>query len=82
MNAHKVVTIDNGNKYYLADVTEQNGNRYFLANKLDDKDNLTDDSSIMIEVKEDGKCYLKLVEDEKIINYLSAVFVTKLGEED
>lgn len=80
MEIDTVVTLDDNKKYYLADVTEQDGKRYFLANLIDEEGDPTLESNIFVEDKEGDNYYLDPVTDEKVFNYITAVFAANLND--
>jgi len=81
MTLETIVTLEDGERYYLADETVQNGIKYFLANKLDGEDNLTEESFIFQETVDGADTYLDLVEDETVSNYIAAVFTANFVSE-
>lgn len=85
MKTDTVVTLDDNIKYYLSDETVYEDNKYFLATRLDEEDDMTEDSYIFKEFKEGDRFRLEQVVDEKTYNYIAAVFTTNfisLVEED
>ena len=74
MRLETIVTLEDGYRYYLTDETVQNGIKYFLANRLDDNNELTEDSFIFEETIKDGDSYLYVVTDQQMVNYITAVF--------
>ena len=80
MQVGMIVTLDGKTKYFLADETVQAGIKYFLANKLDEKENLTENSDILKETKNGDDTFLNSVEDKELFSYLSAVFTANLIE--
>jgi len=81
MKPQAIVTLDEKDKYYLADVTEYNNVRYFIANKLDEQEELTEESCIFEEIKDGNDFYLDKVTDPEIGKYLATVFVANVLEE-
>ena len=77
---NSVVTLEDNEKWYLSDETEQNGVKYYLGVKLDDKEEPTNQSRIFMEEKEGEDTFLTEVEDQQIINYLSAIFASKYND--
>ncbi len=76
----KIVTIDEKENWYLSEETEQNGTKYYLATKVDSNDEPEFVSQIFKEVKDGEDIYLKKVEDENELKYLSAIFITKYDQ--
>lgn len=75
---NSVITLDNGNKWYICDQTEQENDKYYLAVKLDKDHNPEPESKIFKEVKEEGKVYLDdKIEPEKY-KLLVAIFISNL----
>lgn len=75
------VAIIGDSNYVLVDETTQDGVKYFLATMIDENDEPLFESEIVSESYENGVYYLTPVRDEKIFQYLSAVFVSN-GYED
>lgn len=80
MNVDTIVTLGNNEKYLLVDMTIQEGAKYFLATKVDDQDNPLFESHFFEEIFENGDYYLDPVTDEAKLNYLGAIFASKLNE--
>ncbi len=78
MKTDTVITLDGIDRYYLADETIQNGIKYFLATKVDEENDLTTESCIFEEIIQDEKPYVREVNDEHIIKYITAVFTTNI----
>ena len=80
MKIDTIVTLDGNEKYYLSLETIQDNNKYFLALKVDENDEPLDESKIFLEEVDGDNYFLTEVEDEDILKYLGAVFVTRFNE--
>jgi len=80
MNIETIVTLEDNERYYLVDETVVQGTKYFLANMLDDKDNLTDKSVIFEEKKEGDDIFVDVVKEQKLFNYITALFTASFIE--
>ena len=80
MKLETIVTLEDGAKYYLADETVHEDKKYFLANKLDENDDLTDKSVIFEELTQNGEVFVDEVTNDKLINYLAAIFTANFIE--
>jgi hypothetical protein len=80
MEKDTIVTLDENDRWYLAEETTQDGKKYFLAVIVDENNEPGDISKIYEEEKENGEYYLTEVIDEKILNYLTAVFIAKAND--
>ena len=80
MEKDTIVTLDENDRWYLAEETTQDGKKYFLAVIVDENNEPGDISKIYEEEKENGEYYLTEVTDEKILNYLTAVFIAKAND--
>ncbi|MDD2505345.1 MAG: hypothetical protein PHF21_03635 [Bacilli bacterium] len=78
MKLDTVVTLEGNEKYYLADKTIQNDKTYFLANKLDQNEEISIESCIFEEIKNDEDYYLDEIVDVDKVKYLTAVFTSNL----
>ncbi|MDD4187553.1 MAG: hypothetical protein PHX04_02145 [Bacilli bacterium] len=78
MEIDTIVTLEEKEKYYLADMTIQNDVKYFLANKLDDNEDLMKESCIFEEVLDGDDIYLDEVLDINKIKYLTTIFTSNL----
>ncbi|NLL02019.1 MAG: hypothetical protein GX265_03255 [Mollicutes bacterium] len=78
MQLDSIVTLEDNEKYYLADETVQNGIKYFLANKLDETEEITTEAYIFEEIKDGEDFYLDEVTDVEKMKYLTAVFTSNL----
>ena len=72
----KAITLDNNEKWFICDETIQNGDTYYLAVKLDDNNEVSDESKIFKAVKKDNKVFFDDKIDENIYKYLTAIFIT------
>ena len=73
-----IVTIANKGDFYLAAETIQNDIKYFLANKLTEDEEMTLESKILREEVDGQKFFLREVTDQKMFNFLAAVFTSDL----
>ena len=79
MNIDTVVTLEDNNKYFLADQVINDNIKYFLANLLDENEEMTEKSMIFKEtINEDGKSFLEEVNDQNLNNLLIAMFANSL----
>ena len=79
---NSVITLDNGEKWYICDQTEQDGNKYYLSLKLDDNNDPSGDTKIFREVKEDDRVFLDDELTPETYEYLSAIFITNYSNNE
>ena len=80
MEAQKLITLNDQDKYYLVDQTIQNNIKYFLANKLVNEE-ISNQTIILKEKKVGEDFYLEEETDKKTLKFLSTIFISKLINE-
>ena len=70
----KVITLSDNTKHMILDQGNYNGKSYFLTSVLDNEDNLSSNFSILEENKENEKCTVESVTDEKLLKALIEYF--------
>ncbi|MDD2409522.1 MAG: hypothetical protein PHD03_02240 [Bacilli bacterium] len=81
MKLDTIVELEGNKKYYILDETIQNDKKYFLATKLDENEEMTDESIIFEENKVGEDFFLKEVTEESTAKYILSVFTTTLINE-
>jgi len=76
---YTIVTLDDKDKYYLADEKKHKGVKYFLANELENY-TLTNQTFIFTEIKEVDDIYLEILEDENLLEILNKKFAGSYAE--
>ena len=78
MEPKAIVTLSGTDKYYLAEKTEYNGINYFLATRVDDNEELLEESCYFEEIEANDMFYLDKVTDPELGKRLSNIFVKKV----
>ena len=78
MKVDEIITLEDNERFFLAELVEHNGSRYFLAASLDEQDEPTEEMHILEEIQEDDEYSVEKVEDEKLIAHLSSVFTSNI----
>ena len=76
---NKTLTLSNNEKWYICDETNQNGDIYYLAVKLDENNEVGDESKIYKRAQKDNRVFLDDKIDENTFKYLTAIFITDLN---
>ena len=75
MKVDTIVTMHNGEEFFIADETFQNNTKYYLGNKVGEDGNPSETTVIFKETIDDDGVYLDIVKDQSIVNYLTAIFL-------
>lgn len=80
MKEDTVITINNGKKYLLLLESEDTTESYFLAVLLDEKEEPTNNYAVLEEVEQEGKTFVKSVNDPIILNQLLADYKSQYND--
>jgi len=75
-----IVTLDNGQDYVILEEVEYEGARFVYTVRVENQEDLTDDSMIFEAVNENGEEFLAPVEDKEVYNELIELFKDKVAD--
>ena len=73
MSVDTIITLNNDKEYALLERLELDGSIYFFAGGIDGNEETTGEYIFLEEINKDGKTFVKIVEDEELINKLTAI---------
>lgn len=76
---YDIISLKNGNNYTVLRMIQEQEKMYFLLAKVDENEEPdTNDIKIAEEITQDGKKYIKEIEDENLIEKLGDLFISAI----
>ena len=74
MNKEDIITLEDNVEYMVLDTTEFNHNKYLYCVEIDENEMPKEEYKYLKEINENGELFTEDVEDENVIEALTAMF--------